>query len=453
MQIYMRNKSRGNKPHLLLVNPWVYDFALFDLYLKPLGLLYLSSHLKKIGIKVTLLDCMNRLDDYFLEKKILYNKRYGTGKFYSEVIEKPKILEFVPKQYKRYGIPYEVVRERLLEFKEKNKFDAILVTSIMTYWYYGVIDMIKLLKEIFPEVPVILGGIYANLMPEHSQKYSRADYVVLGNNINRIIKEIAKIINFELNDFDTLYRNFKEWEPPDFSFYKHLSYMVLLTSIGCPFRCTYCSTPIFYPIYQFKEHKEILKIIDEYKTKVKDFAFYDDALLFNFENNIKQVLMEVIKRGYKINFHTPNGLHIKFITREVADILYKAGFKTIRLSFETANKDRQIATGNKVRTDDLKRGITNLRDAGFTNREIEVYILVGFPDQKKSEVIDSIKVVKDFGGYPKIVEYAPIPKTPDYKRYASDKLDPLLHNNSIFFAKFGNFGWDDMLYFRQIVMD
>ncbi|RLD16220.1 MAG: radical SAM protein, partial [Caldiserica bacterium] len=49
---------------ILLVNPPVYDFACFDSFLKPLGLLYISQILKSKGFKVYLLDYMDRFFKY-----------------------------------------------------------------------------------------------------------------------------------------------------------------------------------------------------------------------------------------------------------------------------------------------------------------------------------------------------------------------------------------------------
>jgi len=34
----------NNGRYLLLINPWVYDFAAYDLWAKPLGLLYLAEY-------------------------------------------------------------------------------------------------------------------------------------------------------------------------------------------------------------------------------------------------------------------------------------------------------------------------------------------------------------------------------------------------------------------------
>ncbi|MCX5910735.1 MAG: hypothetical protein NTV04_02280, partial [Deltaproteobacteria bacterium] len=43
---------------ILLVNPWIHDFSAYDLWMKPLGLLYLGSILRSKGFEVTLLDCV-----------------------------------------------------------------------------------------------------------------------------------------------------------------------------------------------------------------------------------------------------------------------------------------------------------------------------------------------------------------------------------------------------------
>ena len=49
-------------PHILLVNPYVWDFSAFDLWSKPLGMLYLAAVLRDNGYRVHWLDC---LDVYF----------------------------------------------------------------------------------------------------------------------------------------------------------------------------------------------------------------------------------------------------------------------------------------------------------------------------------------------------------------------------------------------------
>ena len=66
----------------------------------------------------------------------------------------------------------------------------------MTYWYPGVAAAIRLARERFPGVPVILGGIYATLCPEHAQQHSGADRVVAGPGEAAILGILEEITGF-----------------------------------------------------------------------------------------------------------------------------------------------------------------------------------------------------------------------------------------------------------------
>ena len=87
----------------------------------------------------------------------------------------------------------------------------------------------------------------------------------------------------------------------------------------------------------FKVVEEIEYWTTQYR--VNNIAFYDDALLIEPSKHFIPIMKEVIKRGIQCNFHTPNALHIKEIDEEVAELLFRGGFKTIRLGFETSNED------------------------------------------------------------------------------------------------------------------
>jgi hypothetical protein len=157
---------------LLLINPWIYDFAAFDFWLKPLGLLYLAGHFRENGYRIHLIDCLDRHNPELLIRQGLHaprNRAHGIGKFFRERLPKPDILKHIPANYCRYGIPEDIFLDMLNAAPAP---DAILVTSMMTYWYPGVFRVIELVKYQFPEVPVILGGVYATLCTTHARTYS-----------------------------------------------------------------------------------------------------------------------------------------------------------------------------------------------------------------------------------------------------------------------------------------
>ena len=113
-------------PHILLINPWITDFAAYNFWIRPLGLLYIAALLRENGFRITLIDCL----DFSIK-----TKKYEEGNFFKTKIEKPIPLKFIPRNYSQYGIPEEMLLKRL-SFPEAP--DLICVSSGMTYWYPGV---------------------------------------------------------------------------------------------------------------------------------------------------------------------------------------------------------------------------------------------------------------------------------------------------------------------------
>ncbi|MBE9570101.1 MAG: radical SAM protein, partial [Proteobacteria bacterium] len=165
-------------PSLILINPWICDFAAYDLWSKPLGLLYLAGYLRYCGFRIHLIDCLDvhhpgMKGDKSMEKP--KRRLYGTGKFWRQEVPKPLPLSVVPRPYSRYGLSLNVFVEELNKIR---KPAAILVTSLMTYWYPGVKEVISLARKVHPGVPIILGGIYARLCHNHARQNMQADRIV-----------------------------------------------------------------------------------------------------------------------------------------------------------------------------------------------------------------------------------------------------------------------------------
>jgi len=424
---------KQSSPHILLINPWITDFAAYNFWIRPLGLLYIASLLRENGFQITLIDCLG-----FQIK----TKRYGDGKFFKTKIEKPSLLKSIPKNYSQYGIPEEMLLKRLSNIEEP---DLICVSSGMTYWYLGVFKLIEIIRRFFKKASIILGGIYAILCYEHAVKYSGANIVFNGGSELDVLKLISELTN---TDIQKLHFNDSaiSHKPsaisndlfPAFDLYPNLDYVCITTSRGCPFHCTYCASPFLTKGFFRRDPLKVVGEIEYWTNRfqVNNIAFYDDALLIEPSTHFIPIMKEVIKRGIYCNFHTPNAIHIREIDEEVADLLFRGGFKTIRLGFESSNKDTQIETGGKVDNQEFRQAIKHLKRAGYSGEEIGVYIMIGLPGQRVGEVEESIAFVKESGAKPMLVEYSPIPHTPLFekaKKMSQFDLEnePLFHNNSI----------------------
>ncbi len=426
-----------SKGKVLLVNPWIVDFAAYDFWIKPVGLLIIGSVLKENGYEVALLDCMDRNHPLFIKLKDQHEvkeKGDGRGRFYKEFIPKPAILKTVPRRFGRYGLPLAFVKNELEQFPAP---DIIFVTSGMTYWYPGVIEMISLLKGFFNKSPIVLGGIYATLFPEHAKAFSGADRIVTGEGEIEGLKIADEITGNRSNT--ERYRIFNDYPGPLYDCYPRLDSVALLTSRGCPFRCPFCASSLLSKTYRRRNPSTVVdEIVTLFKDKgVREFAFYDDALLFEKEDHLIPILEELIERKIQVHFHTPNGVQPGEIDQRMAMLMKKTGFQTIRLSYETKNESRQASMGFKVRDEDLISAVDHLTRAGFDRSEIGSYILMGLPGQELEEVIESMVFVLKLGIKVNIASFSPIPGTKSWQDALDsgiipDDVDPLLTNSSVF---------------------
>ena len=100
---------KSDYPRILLVNPWICDFAAYDFWAKPMGLLILAALLRQHGFDISYIDCLNR----FHPKAACSDphSKHGMGNYLKTRIPKPPGLEDVPRYFSRYGIKEEWFRE------------------------------------------------------------------------------------------------------------------------------------------------------------------------------------------------------------------------------------------------------------------------------------------------------------------------------------------------------
>jgi radical SAM superfamily enzyme YgiQ (UPF0313 family) len=442
---------RKDTPHILLINPWIYDFAAYDFWAKPLGLLTIAGILRGHGYRITYIDCLDRFHPECVDT--LRPGQFGKGHYLKTQIAKPKNLWDVPRTYSRYGIPEAVVRNAL---GQSPRPDAVLVTSLMTYWYPGVFAVIGIIREMMPEVPVLLGGIYATLCYDHAVRHSGAHEVLSGTSERAVVEVLDRLTGFTAgrmfvtDDLDT-------YPYAALDLQNAISYVPILTGRGCPFRCAYCASGFLNRKFRRRSPEHVVDEITYWHEKyaVKDFAFYDDALLIDAERHIVPILEGVLRRGIAVRFHTPNALHIRPLSKQVARLFFRAGFQTIRLGLETAFFEGRESLDTKVGPSEFERAVSHLKGAGFSAEVLGAYLLFGLPGQDLRELEASIKIVKACGVRPVLAQYSPIPHTGLWEdalmasRYDLAS-DPIFHNNSIFPCQKEPFSWDKVSYLKKL---
>lgn len=428
---------KTDPPHVLCVNPWIHDFAAFDFWAKPLGLLSLAAILRENGLKISYIDCMDRFHPrQDPPAKVQWD---GRGPFKKTPIPFPEefqaLLPEVGQPFCRYGIDPEWFCRDL---KNIPRPDLIFVTSLMTYWATGVRETIERIKQVFPGVPVILGGIYATLCQDHAISHSLADRVIAGPGESCLKSLVKEFTGFNLGfipDPDNL-----DTSPfPALDLQHHLAYAPIMTSRGCPFACEYCAASFLEPTLRRRSPDNVFKEIQHWHREygIKNFAFYDDALLVKGNSHAFPLFEQLIDSKMEINFHTPNAVHIREITPKAANLMFKAGFKSIRMGLETTDFSRDRHHDIKVREDEFFMAVENLKSAGFDPKQLGAYLLCGLPGQDLEEVAASMALVKKTGILAVLAYYTPIPHTPMWEDAVKNArfditLHPVFTNNTLF---------------------
>lgn len=413
------------KLRVLLVNPWIYDFAAANMWSRPLGLLKVAEFLSSYDVELALIDCMDGGTA----------GRYGCGRYPKEVVEKPACLMGVPRKFGRYGMSLDAFTKSL---PARGCPDVVLVTSLMSYWYPGVRKAIEIVREIHGSVPVILGGVYATLWSLHAMETSGADGVYRGE-AGEGLKFLIETFGFRMR------RKGKRKAYYNLGLYSHYPFAPVLTGSGCPHRCAYCASGLLSDGFERRPAGDVVaEIGDLYRMGVRDLAFYDDALLVRSDEHIKVILKEVIRQGLDVRFHCPNGLHARFIDDELACLMRSSGFRTVRLSLETVDGHRQVSTGGKVTSEELAGAVALLKKHGFTKNETGVYLMYGLPGQGVEEVREGVLFLKSLGVRIHLTEFSPIPGTQCWDELISRGIitgdaDPLLTNNTVFSFLFSGY--------------
>ena len=435
----------NDTPHILLINPWTHDFAAYDFWAKPMGILSLASILRYHGFHVTYMDCLDRFhpqapptDPY---------ARFGRGPYLKTRIPKPIELVDIPRNFSRYGIRKAWFKKDLHSIEPP---DLVLMTSMMTYWYPGVQETIAVVREVFPEVTIVLGGIYASLCYEHAVSHSGADRVETGIGEEYILERVGEYTGLSVSS---------EFDPADLDTYPYsafdlqrkIPYVPLLTSKGCPFTCKYCASHFLSPKRMVRSPESVVEEIKYWHERfgVEDFVFYDDALLVDAEKHATPIFEGIINSGLKIRFHTPNAVHIRGISRQTAQLMFRAGFETLRLGLETAVFDARQELDKKVTAEEFKRAVTCLKAAGFHQNKIGAYLLIGLPGEKLTSIEDSIHIVRQNSVTPILAYYTPIPHTALWRKAVASsrydlESDPVFTNNAILPCQQEPFSWETL---------
>jgi len=366
-------------PDIQLIRPPAVEsfrFATTSITL-PIGLAYISSSLKEYGFKVEILDAVGEAP----KNRTGYYKGYLVGLGLKEIAEK---------------------------INPNSK--CIGISVIFTHEWPAVVKLISLIKEKFPNMPIILGGEHISAMPEFSLITSSADYIVMGEGEETIIELIKAIKNKETSDKiegigyridDQVVINnrrnrrqsidkisYPDWDSFNVKGYYENRFVggmysdnltiPILATRGCPYQCTYCSAPnMWLPLWI---PRDPILVVDEIEYYVKKFGAgnfpFQDLTAIIKKDWIKAFCEELIKRELNINWQLPTGTRSEAIDSEIAFLIKKSGMISMAYAPESGSEETRKYIKKKMKTDRL---FDSIDAAAQADLNVAVFLVIGFP--------------------------------------------------------------------------
>ena len=408
----------------LLISPPVYDTQYWERWSMPHGLLKVATFLKNLDYEVRLIDCLSTRDG----KKLRMQKRELVRMGTCERRTAKGVSERLPADVKiiySFGKTIEDLKQELISDELfRWEPDEIWITSIMSYWWESTRDVVELCLRYYPKGLLRVGGIYPTLAPQHAAKQLGIPQplIIAGNQLSLNDRDQSSrhlIVTGEIPAANDL--------PLALDLYTqagviHPTYTILTTSRGCPRDCEYCAA---YVLSGRKvKARDAASVVEEigskYEQGVRDFCFYEDNLLMA-KKNFSEILQAIIerKREWKgIELHSPEGLEIRLVDYELAQMMKAAGFRRVYLPLESINHDF-ISQFERdfYNLKHFESAVQAFEKAGFTKpQDINVFVLFGLPGENLQHVYDTAIYAANRTGSVIPMLFAVVPGTPLFEK-------------------------------------
>ncbi|MCK9387794.1 MAG: B12-binding domain-containing radical SAM protein [Sulfuritalea sp.] len=195
----------------------------------------------------------------------------------------------------------------------------------------------------------------------------------------------------------------------------------LMTSLGCPFRCTFCAS---HTIHGRKlRYKSIPHVIDEIKLLNEKWGvtfFLPNDDLFVASKKRTLALLAAIRELDISNFtlQCPASLSVNILDEEIIDALIDTGMDVITISIESGSEHVQKNIIKKsVKLDKAKRLVAHIR-----SREVDVraVFILGFPGETLEQMNETIAFALELGADWNLFFVAtPIPGSEMFEQFAT----------------------------------
>jgi len=355
---------------ILLVNPPWYKksgniWKSVSACLPPFGLALLASVAREKGYSVSILDC-NAL-------------QLGLN----------KIEEYLPKISPR--------------------FVGISVTTVLID---NALELVKIIKRKYPDTKIIIGGVHSTIKPEEVLSFKEVDYAIIGEGEYSLLEllsnkspEIIKGIGFKKNnkaiinpsreivpDIDILPFPAYDLLPVDKYYpasgvYKRKPSFGMVTSRGCPGRCTFCKGNFLGEKIRYKSAQKIIDeiILLQKNYGIKDIIFYDDTFTSN-RKRVKDFCQLILENNLDLTWCCFS--RVDTVDFETLQEMKKAGCHQVMYGIESGDQNILNNLKKRITLQKVEETVAATKKA---NLEIRLAFMIGNPGDTEETIKKTIK--------------------------------------------------------------
>ncbi|MGI6535748.1 MAG: B12-binding domain-containing radical SAM protein [Eggerthellaceae bacterium] len=263
---------------------------------------------------------------------------------------------------------------------------------------------------------VLIGGIHASSLPEEALQH--ADQVIVGEGEGVFLDVLEgrmtdRIVRAQpVCDLDSL-------PFPDYSILKTPCECAnIMSSRGCPFSCTFCTTTrMFHPYRERSVDSVIAEIKMCHELGFQYMNFEDDNFTAD-KRRAKEICRRIIDEHLQFKETFFFGRTDMADDPELLDLLAQAHLTRVLIGIESLNQDALNSIDKRQSIADIERAGAACREHGI---RVIASIVLGIDADAPEDIKRSYEFAKSIGAYqiqPAIL--TPFPGTPDYDRLETE---------------------------------
>ncbi len=342
----------------------------------------------------------------------------------------PLGILYLSSYLKKYapGVKVEVIDgaiegERSLVDKLKKIKPDLIGISVLTPSRLQAIKIAKVAKKLNPHCNIVLGGIHPTLMwNQMMENYPVIDYIVKGEGevtlcdlvLGKKLEKIKGIVwrnskNQIINNVDRpLIKNLDKIPFPAWDMINPLAYspwgqgvvdginlekevrVPIIFSRGCMGACTFCSTWKIWRGYRFRSGKNVANEMGMLVKKyhVKHFVFQDDTLTGS-RKEVLNFCREILKRNIKVVIHGTT--RVDFVDEEMLRLMRKVGFYKLSFGIESGSPKMLLSINKKTNLLEILNAVRFTKKVGI---QVCALIMFGLPGESQRDRLLTSKLIK-----------------------------------------------------------